>query len=1197
MAKQRLLIHLGCVTVLIAGAGLCVSAQTVAAGGRDMARQTVSPPRQTSPATLPTLPDLVSLRQLLNDLEKTYQVRFNFKASLVRDVQVPAVPIAEFSGQLTTRLNLLLLPVNLSCAPVSKTSFVLTGRKPAPASTDIPATTKPGEPEAAAHQHIPVADRTITGLVTDEKGETLPGVSVVVKGSTLGTTTDGNGSYRISVPEQSVTLVFSFVGYANQEILVGNQTTVNLSLVPDDKSLDEVVVVGYGTQKKVNLTGAVAVVQGETLTDRPVVNATQSLQGLVPGLNVNVGGNTRPGQSFNLNIRGLGNLSGSDNPYVLVDGFEMDLSNVNPNDIASISVLKDAAASAIYGARAAYGVILVTTKKGATDRMSVTYSNNVGLTTPIRLPDMVNSLEFAKFFNAATFNALGTRQYSDAKLALLEQYIRDPTGITSYPEINQNSTYPGFENNANGVANTNWFHLHYKPYAVRQTHNLSLSGGNKSTQYYVSGGYYKEGGSMRFADIDFNRYNLNANVTSQVASWIKIKADTKYIRSRYETPFADDNFENNFYNGLSRMRPNFSAYGLNGDWSEASMVPYLQSGSKRQIDNTTLALIAGLELEPLKNWKVFVDLNLRETGSEVSSLKLPGTIYGIDGSPVLVNRTEYVLPLKGSFARTTGNSTYFSPFVYSTYTRTLGGSHNLGLTMGYQQESFEFKNLSATSLDLISPTRPGIDLVTGQKTVTETRNHWATAGAFGRLTYNFREKFLFEVNGRYDGSSRFAAASRWGFFPSFSAGYNISQEGFMERAAPWINLLKIRASYGSLGNQAGAGLYSFSENMNIVVPGLGTGGRWYFGDSREAYISVPGTFNPNITWERVESTNVGLDLGAFQNRLTGSLDIYQRNTRNMLGPTLDIADLYGANPPQSNNADLRTRGWELSLNWRGKINSQINYTVGGVMSDYNAVVTRYQNPTKFDPANAWYEGKQAGEIWGYRADGLLQTPDEAAVYNKLNLSYLSTRPWEPGDVKYIDLNGDGKLDNGTRRLGDTGDLTIIGNTTPRYSYSFNGSVSWKGLSLSMLWQGIGKRDFAPDKVDAYFWGAASFAQVTVFNEHLDYWTPDNPGAYYPRPYASATGAILSYVNKTQQTSDRYLQRAAYLRLKNVTLSYTVPAAVSKRVKINVFLTGENLFTFTKLAKMFDPETLLGAAGTGKLYPLSKVYSAGLRLGL
>ena len=1202
MMKSNLPLRVVLAMLFIFGSGLITSAQTFAFEPNLPNQQNKSiDHKNDSAATSDKNEKRVNLRQLLSTLESTYQVRFNYKSSLVENIWVEQLPVSEFSGQITVRLNKLLQPTNISCTAIGKKTFVLSGLKPKSEKKEIHnellVSVKEVAPLLSTQRET---DRTIKGIIRSENGEGLPGVTIALKNSQIGTLTDVNGQFQLQIPETDAILSISYIGYNTQFIEVGNKSDLDISLIPENKSFDELVVVGYGTQKKVNMTGAVATVQGATLTDRPVVNATQSLQGMVPGLNISVGSNTRPGQSFNLNIRGQGNLSGSDSPYVLVDGFEMSLENVNPNDIESISVLKDAAASAIYGARAAYGVILVTTKKGAQDRMTVTYSNNVGLTTPIRLPDMVNSFEFAKYFNAATTNSIGTKQYSEEKLALLEQYIKDPTGITSYPEINQNSTYPNFENNANGIANSNWFHLHYKPYAVRQTHNLSLGGGNKSTQYYISGGYYNEGGSMRFADINFRRYNFNANVTSQVTSWLKIKADAKYMRSRYETPFADDTFENLFYHGLARLRPNFSAYGLNGDWSEASMVPYLQSGSKRQTDNTTLSLITGLEAELVKDWKLFIDLNLRETGTDISALKLPGTILGIDGTPILVNRTEYVLPLKGSYQRFAGNSTYFSPFVYTTYNKSLANKHNFGVTLGYQQESYDYKDLSATSLDLISPARPGINLVTGEKTVTETRNHWATAGAFGRITYNFREKFLLEVNGRYDGSSRFAAATRWGFFPSFSAGYNLSHEKFMEDIAPWLNVFKIRASYGSLGNQAGAGLYAYSENMSIVVPGLGSGGRWYYQDGREAYISVPGSFNPSITWERVESSNIGFDFAAFNNRLTATVDIYQRNTRDMLGPSLDIADLYGANPPSSNNADLRTRGWELALNWRGKINPQIDYSLGAVLSDYKAVVTRYENPTNFNPANAWYVGKQSGEIWGYRSGGLIQNQGEADTYNQLDRSYLTPRNWEPGDLKYLDLNNDNKLNNGGNRLGDMGDLTIIGNTTARYSYSFNGSISWKGLSLYTLFQGVGKRDFAPGVQDAYFWGDGAFAQVTVFKQHLDYWTPENPDAYYPRPYTSAAGAISSYLNKTQQTSDRYLQNAAYLRLKNLTLSYTVPTEISEKLKINkvnIFVTGENLATFTKLAKMFDPETLSGANGTGKLYPLSKIYSAGLKIGL
>lgn len=1042
------------------------------------------------------------------------------------------------------------------------------------------------------------ADITVTGKVNDGFGNSLESVTVSVKGTGRATSTDKEGYYSIQCPDENSLLVFSSIGYTTLEVPLGSRTVVNVELVLETLALDDIVVVGYGTQKKLNLTGAISEIKGEELSARPVANATQSLQGLVPGLNVTVGTNTRPGASFNLNVRGLGNLSGSDNPYVLVDGFEMSLADINPNDIESISVLKDASASAIYGARAAYGVILVTTKKGTPDRMLSSYSGNLGFTSPVKLPEMVNSFEFAKYFNQATYNALGIRQYSEDKLALLEQYVKDPRGMASYPEVNQNSLHPGFENNANGVGNSNWFKFHYKPYAKRQTHNVSMSGGNRTTQFYVSAGYYNEEGVLRFADIDYQRYTLNANVTSQVTGWLKLKANTKYIRSDYKTPFTDASFEQNFFNGLSRMRPNFSAYGVNGDFSEASMVPYLQSGTRARDDNSTLALTAGLEIQPVKALKLFADLNIRQLNGEFSALKVPGTIYAIDGTPKLVNRTEFFIPIRGSYTRTTDNAFYISPNLYATYEQSFNNRHNFVLTAGYQQEANVFKSMTGGALDLISPTRPGLNLVTGEKTLTEGRNHWATQSGFGRLTYNFKQKYLLEFNGRYDGSSRFSPDSRWGFFPSVSAGYNIGQENFIRNNISWVNQLKVRGSYGFLGNQSGASLYSYLENMNIVIPrsgGFGT--RWYYGDTRESYISVPGAFNPFITWEKVQSSNIGLDFMLFTNRLSGSFDVYRRNTRDMMGPTLDIADMYGATPPNSNNADLRTKGWELALNWRGRINEQISYSVGGLIADYVSVVTKYENPTKFDPPNAWYEGKSAGEIWGYRASGLIQNEAEAEEYNKLNRTHLSALDWKPGDVRFIDLNEDGKINNGSRVLGDMGDMTVIGNSTPRYAYSFNASINWKGLGLYMLWQGIGKRDFAPRPLDSYFWGSASFAQVTVFEEHLNYWTPETPDAYYPNPYTSAVGPINTYTNKTQTVSDRYLQNAAYLRLKNVTLSYMLPSSLVERIKlnkVNFFVTAENLLTITKLAGMFDPETLASLAnGTGKMYPLSKVISFGL----
>lgn len=1040
----------------------------------------------------------------------------------------------------------------------------------------------------------PTQQNKYTGRVMNTKNQPLSGATVSLKGTSLSTSTDNQGNFEITGTTSDPVLVFSAVGYTPLEESMKGRTSVNVVLQEVVTDLDEVVVVGYGTQKKVNLTGAVSSIDGKELQNRPVVNATQSLQGVMPGLNVSVNGNTKPGQSFKLNVRGTGNLSNSDGPYVLVDGMEMSLADVNPNDIENITVLKDASAGAIYGSRAAYGVILVTTKKGTAGRKVINLTSNVGFTTPIKLPEMVNSVDFAHFFNAATFNALGTKQYSDEKIALLEQYIRDPKSVSIFPEVNTNN-YGSWENSANGVANTNWFDLHYKPFGVRQNYNLNLSGGNADTQYFVSGGYYDEGGVLRYADINYKRYNFNASVQSQLNKVIKLKANTKYSNGTDSSPLAG--FENMFFHNLARMRPNVSPYDFYGNWNEQSIVPYLQSGSEAKGNNATLALIGGLEITPLQNWKIFADLNFKQIDYNASTLKIPGTIYGIDGTPILVNRSEYNIPIAGSYAREMSQGVYLSPNIYTNYKTSLG-QHNLDITAGFQQEVNTYKMLSSSVSDLISFDRPGINLGSGTKLSNEARNHWATRGFFGRISYNYNNKYLLEVNGRYDGSSRFAAEKRWGFFPSVSAGYNISEEAWLKDNVSWINQLKVRGSYGTLGNQAGANMYAYAERMGVVVPGLGSGGRYYFGDKRESYIQAPGAFNPLITWEKVESANLGLDFTLLESRLSGTVDIYQRNTRDMLGPSRDVADVYGAAAPQSNNADLRTRGWEVSFKWKDRIGDQVEYFVGILASDYKSVVTKYENATFFNPANAWYQGKTVGEIWGYQANDLLKTDADVAAYNQLDRSFISARDWVKGDVKYEDINGDGKINNGKNRVGDMGDMYVIGNSSPRYAYSFNAGVSWKGFDFSMLWQGIGKADFAPPTLDAYFWGSGSLAQVMVFKQHLDYYSESNPDGYYPNPYAAPVGAIASYTNKTQLTSTRYLQSAAYLRLKNLTLQYTVPNRITNRfgiARLAIYGSGENLATITKLAKMFDPETTVGGAAPGKIYPLSKVYSFGVNL--
>ncbi len=1039
----------------------------------------------------------------------------------------------------------------------------------------------------------------VRGKIVDETGTGIPGASLRVTGTTKGTVTDVGGNFKLVDLDEGQTLTISSIGYQTIEVKATSGKDLIIKLKAISGSLNDVIVIGYGTQKKVNLTGAVSVVKGEDLENRPVTNASQRLAGIVPGLNVNATGNTKPGQSYAINIRGVGNLSNTDNPFVLVDGTPMPLDRVNPDDIESISVLKDAAASAIYGARAAYGVILITTKKGSEGKTKITYSNNVGLTSPTKLPELVNSYDFAQYFNASTFNATGSKQYTDDKLAKLKAFIADPSGFPVLPEANDNYL-SNWENTANGIANTNWLDFNYKPSALRQTHNLNVSGGTKDIQYYVSGGSNSEGGSLRYADINYKRYNFNTSVSANVAKWIKASVNSKYSQSTYNSPFSPG-FENLFFHNMLRMRPNISPYDLSGNFNEISSVPYLKAGSKNETIENSLSISPSLKITPVKNWNINLDFNLQRTNIDNSALLLPGTIYGIDGTPKLVNRSEFGIVLSGSYGRSGSTNTYISPNIYTSYDLKIGDGHQINLLAGYQQELSRFDSLGTSAQDLISFSTPGLVLTTTPGVSKEARNEWATKGYFGRVSYNYKNKYLFEANARYDGSSRFASNNRWGFFPSMSVGYNLAEEDFIKNLGNKINLLKIRGSYGTLGNQAGAPIYSYAQTMSIAVPGpSGAGPRWYYQNGREGNILAPAPYNPSLTWERVLSSNVGIDFELLSNRLTGSADVYQRNTKDMLGPSFDIADMFGGAVASSNNADLRTRGWELSLNWRGNINKDINYRVGGVLSDYKSVVTRYQNPTFTNPGGTFYEGKNIGEIWGYKTGGLIQNAADATEYNKLNRSFLSARDWIPGDVKYLDTSNDGKINNGSNKLGDMGDLSVIGNTTPRYSYALNGSISWKGLTMSCILQGIGKKDFAPGLGDVYFWGSGSLAQVTVFKQHLDYWTPENTNAYYPNPYASPGGTQPSFANKTQQVADRFLQSASYLRLKNLTLNYVLPSQIINKLKlsrVNVFVTGENLFVFTNLAKMFDPEGLSGSNGTGKSYPLSKVYAFGLAVSL
>lgn len=805
----------------------------------------------------------------------------------------------------------------------------------------------------AVRMYVSQQESQCKGVVLDETGETVIGASVLVKGTSNGTITGLDGSFSIPNVKKGAVVVISYVGYKDVE-LTWNGTDIRVVMESDTEQLDEVVVVGYGVQKKVNLTGAVSSVKGDAFETRPLADATQGLQGMVPGLTVSNSNAGRPGATGTLTLRGQGNLSGNAAPYILVDGVEMELSDVNPNDIENISVLKDAAACSIYGARAAYGVILVTTKKGHEGKMRANYQGTVGWSTPTVLPDMVNSLDFVKFWNDGVNNAgAGNRAYSAEKIAQLEQYMRDPSSVDPWGDLQPGQTLnAAFENSELGLGNTNYFDLHYKNFAFKQNHNLSFSGGTKKAQYYISGGYYNEDGILRYADMDYSRYTLNANISSELTKWMKVKFNAKYMHSDNKTPFSQGNgldggLSEGFYHSLARFRPTVSPVDPNGHFTELSMIPYLQSGTYTDTQRDRFNITAGLEFQPVKNWFIFFDYTYKQLNMEYEALNVAPYIYEQDGVTLTkVARSELGVSADGQFTRAYANTRYQSINLYTNYMFSLADKHNFTVMAGYQEENNDYSWMKNSITGLYSTANPNVGMGTGDKVVVDTRNGWATRGFFGRINYDFDGKYLVEVNGRYDGSSRFAKGNRWGFFPSVSLGWNIHREKFMQKTEGFLSNLKLRASYGLLGNQANAALYTFASTMSIN----GGLGNYIFSDGRHMYTNPPAVVNPNTTWEKVESKNIGLDFGFFGNALTGTVDIFQRDTKDMLGPGYDFPDMFGAAAPQENNANLRDRGWELSLNYRGKIGSDIDFSIGGSVSDAVTKVTKYSNPTMTNPA-------------------------------------------------------------------------------------------------------------------------------------------------------------------------------------------------------------------------------------------------------
>lgn len=1034
--------------------------------------------------------------------------------------------------------------------------------------------------------------QTITGTVSSADGP-LPGASIVEKGTVNGTQTDFDGNFTIELSGQSSILVISYIGFSTKEIETTGKTTISVNLEENAASLEEVVVVAYGKKKKVNLTGAVSVVDEKTLEARARGQCPTGPTRRLPQPPDNpIDGHGEPGAEMSMNIRGLTSLEGESSPFVLVDGIPMGINDIDPSDIASVSVLKDVAASAIYGARAAYGVILITTKSGKSEGgVNVSYSTNYAVTRPLNMPENADALSFAYTMNDASINAGGSGYYDDQDLAWIKQNMANPG---SAPEVLPTTDGLAWDLGVDGLnasAATDWQALLFNKTGSRMKHNLNITGGGKDFNYYVSGGYYDEQGFLKEGDDYFNRYNIDAKISAKLAPWIDMSLLTKYKYESQEYPTHSTSGSGRSFIMLlmTRLKPTKPAFYPGTDiWTgrieEQSL--WRQKDIERQI-----VLSPRLTLEPIKGWVTNIDLNYRtnDNRSNAEFLAIPSAVPDGNGGSIVTYSSQENTRYDAEMY----SNTYISPNIYTNYSKSFG-KHNFQVLAGYQQETYDYSNLMLQASYLLTDAIPSISTSVGELTTNydstadeQEKGHWSTQGFFGRFNYNFDEKYLLELNVRRDGSSRFDPDNRWGTFPSVSAGWVLSKEEFYP-FKDQVNFFKLRGSYGSIGNQ-NVDNYLYVPTMDVSQS------TWLFGGEREWTVGVPDLSSVNLTWEEVKTVDFGLDLRTLNNRLSATFDWYESKTSNLVGPGQTVPVILGTSVPKTNAGEVTTRGWELELSWQDS-SDNFSYGFRGVLSDYKSTITSYNNPTKI--LSSYYEGQELNEIWGFETDGLFQSAEEVASYEN-DQSFFYSGDFLPGDVKYIDLNGDNIIDIGDNTADNPGDRKVIGNSTPRYQFGFSGNASYKNLDFSFLVQGVGKRDLDLRGLGTFRGPANGPLHANVYTEHLDYWRDEssglgaNPDAYFPRPYLQFTGQNnKNYLYPTT----RYLQNGAYVRLKNVQIGYTLPRKENSKIpQTRIYISGENLLTFTDLM-IYDPESFSGRdARIGDSYPLSQVFSLGLNI--
>lgn len=1048
------------------------------------------------------------------------------------------------------------------------------------------------------HSDITQQDGVCKGVVKDNQGETVIGASVVVKGSTNGTITGLDGDFTLDNVKRGDVIQISYIGYVSQEV-VWQGTPLNITLKEDSQTLEEVVVVGFGSQKKANLTGSVSQVKmDDVLGERPVTNVKNALQGSMPGLMVS--GGASPGEAKSFNIRGTVSINGM-NPLVLIDNVEGDIDLLNPEDIESVTVLKDAASSAIYGARAAAGVILITTKKAKKgEKFNLNYNANFGFQTSINSPKQASLDEYLRAYQAAGFSE--TYYAGNGSVSKWREYLAGyKENPAAYPTVGD-GIYIG-EDGAPYYLNDKDVYKAFQETSFMQTHNLTANGGTEKLRYRLSAGLTKEDGPLIESKDTYMRKNISSFISADITDWLTQEADFRYtVADRSEPMGSGDGIycmnHISFY--PSGMMPGSVNTSVGKD------LPLITPENQIRYNNPYLT--------DTDNTRIY----LRTIMRPIKGLELVGE-YTYDRKnwqkSYYAKKWEYTTEQLGSNNSVTSDylfksedhEDYNALNLYGTYNFSIKEDHMFKVMAGFNQERKQNSWISVQTHDMIAPSAPSFTSATGKIIPQNSYSDYAIRGAFYRINYNYKDRYLFEANGRYDGSSKFPKDDRFGFFPSFSVGWNIARESWMEKALDYVSDLKLRASWGQIGNQ-NIGNYGYYSTMQPV----GNSNYWLKDGEFITYISTPGLVSNSFTWETVETLDIGFDASMFNSRLQVTFDWYQRTTHDMLIAGIQLPAVVGTSAPMRNAADMRTRGWEIAVNWRDQIGDW-KYNVGFNLYDYKSKITKYSNNEDKLLSQNYYEGKTLGEIWGYVSDGFYTIDDfdgPGTWQLKDGVASLDGYNPRPGDEKFVNLNDDrgtNEINSGLNTVDSPGDQKVIGNSTPRYNFGVNLGVSYKGFSLSAILQGTAKRDVWIGGMSLFPFGGSAKAYYPVFYNQTDYWEPmgscdgqytENDREYWvaKNPDASLYRLYSNMQNhgSNQRASTKYLQNGAYMRLKNITLAYTFPKALISKVSLSalkVFVSAENLATISSLPKGYDPERLSWG------YPFYRTLSFGLNVTL